>query len=252
VRLEAVYPRSFDRSSPVHAYWLAHCEGFRVRAGRRRGVVEDVACGPAGHASHLVVRFGLGRRSVVVPVTEVRAVIPDVEEVVLSQPEAPPPRPRRVGPAARRALSAADRGARVAAQASARAGVRAGRTSNAYARAAWRDVSRGSAATRRETSRFARWLAPRLAVAAAAIAAAARAAGARTAAVAAASARWVSAEGPRAARALAGRVSRLAARARAELSARREPMQLPPATKGTPRPEAEQEAPPDRPRETAA
>jgi len=26
--------RSFDRQSPVTAYWLTRCEGFRVRAGR--------------------------------------------------------------------------------------------------------------------------------------------------------------------------------------------------------------------------
>ena len=73
---------SFDRSSPVYAYWLANCEGFRVRAGGRRGVVEEVELGATGHVARLVVGFGLGRRSVVTP-DVVESVIPAKEVIVL-------------------------------------------------------------------------------------------------------------------------------------------------------------------------
>jgi hypothetical protein len=59
----------FDRD-----YWLGHCEGFQVRAGRRRlGFVEEVLDG----GRVLAVRGGfLGRRVAHVPVSEVFAVVP--------------------------------------------------------------------------------------------------------------------------------------------------------------------------------
>jgi hypothetical protein len=48
--------RRFDRSSAVARYWLAHCEGFRVR-GPLKGTVEHVV-GSADlqTAQELVVR----------------------------------------------------------------------------------------------------------------------------------------------------------------------------------------------------
>jgi hypothetical protein len=59
----------FDRD-----YWLGHCEGFQVRAGRRRlGFVEEVVDG----GRVLAVRGGfLGRRVAHVEASEVFAVVP--------------------------------------------------------------------------------------------------------------------------------------------------------------------------------
>src|SRR4029079_19242341 len=90
VRSHPIPVRTFDRNSPVTAYWLTRCEGFRVRSPRRRGVVEDVALDPATwHASFLVVRYrGLGRRRVV-PAERVDSVGPAPELLVLRSPGRP-------------------------------------------------------------------------------------------------------------------------------------------------------------------
>jgi hypothetical protein len=58
-------------------YWLGHCEGFRVDApGGRVGLVEAVLRREAGPDA-LIVRAGLlGRRRLVVPVSEVAEVAP--------------------------------------------------------------------------------------------------------------------------------------------------------------------------------
>jgi hypothetical protein len=68
------------------AYWLAHCEGYRVDApGGRLGRVEAVISrdGSEG-ADALVVRGGLlGGRLVVVPVEEVDRILPRKEQIVL-------------------------------------------------------------------------------------------------------------------------------------------------------------------------
>ena len=55
-------------------YWVAHCEGFQVRDGRKRiGFVEEVLDG----GRCLLIRGGtLGRRVVQVPAAEVLAVVP--------------------------------------------------------------------------------------------------------------------------------------------------------------------------------
>lgn len=136
---------SFDRSSPVHAYWLANCEGFRVRAGGRRGVVEEVELGPAGHVTRLVVGFGLGRKTVVPPAA-VLTVIPAEEIIVLHVPERPPT-PPRLAPVAHLSAQAASTTLRASGRGS---------------RAVWSGTRRASAASGRETRRLARWSAPRL------------------------------------------------------------------------------------------
>lgn len=68
------------------AYWLAHCEGYRVHApAGRLGRVETVIShdGEEG-ADALVVRGGmLGGRLVVVPVEEVDRVVPRKERIAL-------------------------------------------------------------------------------------------------------------------------------------------------------------------------
>jgi hypothetical protein len=151
VRLDVVPARSFEGSSRVSAYWLANCEGFSVRRGRRRGVVVDVALDAARQRTeYLVVRFGL-RRSVV-EIGDVAVVVPAHELLVLRPPERRIP---RVAPAARRVRDAGGR----AAWSGGRLSVRGARTT---ARAS---VRLGAAAAR-ETRTLARWLAPRLACAA--------------------------------------------------------------------------------------
>ena len=68
--------RVFARDSHVCVYWLAHCEGFAVRAGRRRlGVVESVVSHePFGGADLLLLRTHLGRR--VLPLDRIDAAVP--------------------------------------------------------------------------------------------------------------------------------------------------------------------------------
>jgi hypothetical protein len=76
-------PMSFDR-----AYWLSHCEGFRVdTAGGRLGFVEELRAGVDSHGDMLAVRAGLlGRRLVLVPATEVDFIVPRAERIWLHSP----------------------------------------------------------------------------------------------------------------------------------------------------------------------
>jgi hypothetical protein len=76
--------RTFDKESPVTAYWLTRCEGFRVSSGRRRGEVESVVLDlETWRAAYLVVRYrGLGRRRIVPP-GAVDAVVPAEQRLVL-------------------------------------------------------------------------------------------------------------------------------------------------------------------------
>jgi hypothetical protein len=136
---------SFDRSSPVLAYWLPRCEGFRVRAGGRRGVVREVQLSPTGEAARLVVAFGLGRKTVVAA-RDVHAVVPAEEVLVVGSP---PPRPQR---AAKQQAAAGPRrpsrvatGARTTARATARAAGRLGRSVGVAAAVSARSARRASA-----------------------------------------------------------------------------------------------------------
>jgi hypothetical protein len=80
--------RRFDRSSAVARYWLAHCEGFRVR-GPLKGTVEHVV-GSADlqTAQELVVRTRGRRRSI--PVEAVDVVVPAAREIVVGADEVEP------------------------------------------------------------------------------------------------------------------------------------------------------------------
>jgi hypothetical protein len=153
---------SFDRSSPVLAYWLANCEGFRVRSNGRTGVVKAVELGPSGRVRELVVGFGLGRK-VAIPPEAVEAVVPAREVLVLEQPppQAEAQRPARLAPAARRSADAARTGLGAGGQAAKRTGAGAGRAAVAVSLAAARAGSRTAVATKRESGRFVAWLAPR-------------------------------------------------------------------------------------------
>jgi hypothetical protein len=73
--------RRFDKSSPVARYWLAQCEGFRVK-GPLKGTVEQVVGSAELHdAEELIVRTTRGRRSV--PVESVEVVVPAARLIVL-------------------------------------------------------------------------------------------------------------------------------------------------------------------------
>lgn len=73
--------RRFNRSSPVARYWLAHCEGFRVR-GPLKGTVEQVVAGPdLETAQALVVRTRRRRRNIAVEAVDV--VVPASREIVV-------------------------------------------------------------------------------------------------------------------------------------------------------------------------
>ena len=84
--------RSFQRGDPVCAYWLAHCERFTVRSGRRAGSVERIELDEARRPLALTVRYGF-RRSVI-PAAEVQAVVPAKRLVVLEPTSEP-----RISPA---------------------------------------------------------------------------------------------------------------------------------------------------------
>jgi hypothetical protein len=71
---------AFDRD-----YWLAHCEGYRVRSRRRSlGLVEEVLHSGSGAPSALVVCGGLfGTRRVLVRADDVELVSPRETRIVL-------------------------------------------------------------------------------------------------------------------------------------------------------------------------
>jgi signal transduction histidine kinase len=81
-----VRDRSFSRGTPVCDYWLAHCEGFELRAGGRSlGVVEAVeATDAVGRAEELLVRRR--RRRHTIATGRVLAVVP-ARKVVLARRE---------------------------------------------------------------------------------------------------------------------------------------------------------------------
>ena len=69
-------------------YWLSHCEGYRVESpGGRVGLVEEVHCAPESRrAESLAVLAGMfGRRRLIVPVSEVDAIVPHAERIFLKK-----------------------------------------------------------------------------------------------------------------------------------------------------------------------
>jgi hypothetical protein len=162
VRTEEPPARSFDASSSVTTYWLARCEGFEVRAGRKRGVVEAVALETlSDRAAYLIVRFTGRRRHMITP-ESVRAVVPAEELLLLHPLES---RPSRLAPAARRVREQSARAAETGARASVTATSAAARASTAAAATTWRGSTRASEAAWRELQRLDRWLEPRTAAA---------------------------------------------------------------------------------------
>jgi hypothetical protein len=85
--------RSFEAGSPVSRYWLARCEGFTVRRGRRvLGAVAEIGGrDPCGTAEYLVVRRrrALRRTRTVVPTAQVTEVAPALRLLVLGTPSRP-------------------------------------------------------------------------------------------------------------------------------------------------------------------
>ena len=84
-------PVGTDASAADQSFdWLRFCEGFRLDAeGRRVGVVEDVLYGQDRDPAALLVRGGLfGTRVMIVPVEEVREVVPRSKRVILREARA--------------------------------------------------------------------------------------------------------------------------------------------------------------------
>jgi hypothetical protein len=80
--------RRFDASSPVARYWLAHCEGFRVRGPLKGRVEAVVAAADLQTAQSLVVRTRGRRRNV--PVGAVDVVVPASREIVVDARQVAP------------------------------------------------------------------------------------------------------------------------------------------------------------------
>ena len=80
--------RRFDNSSPVARYWLARCEGFRVRGPLRGTVEEVVGSGDLRDAEALVVRTAWRRRNI--PVADVDAIVPAARLIVVNGPRTEP------------------------------------------------------------------------------------------------------------------------------------------------------------------
>jgi hypothetical protein len=82
IRLEAT--RRFEATSPVARYWLTRCAGFRV-GGARKGTVEEVVSRSDPHVPELLVVRDVYRRREV-PISEVEAVVPAEQLIVLGDP----------------------------------------------------------------------------------------------------------------------------------------------------------------------
>lgn len=187
---------SFDRSSPVLAYWLANCEGFRVRRDGKTGVVKAVELGPGGRVEELVVGFGLGRR-IAIPPEAVEAVVPAREVLVLEKQPSDPPRPPRLAPAARRSADVARSGIGAGGHAAKRTGASAGRAAVVVSIAAARAGSKTAVATKRESGRFVAWLGPQAYRLGRALSAGFDQASARLVALAATAVAWLREQQPR-------------------------------------------------------
>jgi hypothetical protein len=76
ITLEPLRPRTFDKTSPVTAYWLPRCDGFEIVGGRRSAVVEHAVFDHDPlHPVALRVRIGHKRRRLI-PIDAVEAVCP--------------------------------------------------------------------------------------------------------------------------------------------------------------------------------
>ena len=108
--------RSFERTSPVSRYWLARCEGFTVRSGRRvLGAVAEVGGpDPFGAVEYLVVcrHPRLRGDRTLVPAERVTEVIPAHKTLIVDEaPGGAAARGRRVVHGARRASTGVARAA---------------------------------------------------------------------------------------------------------------------------------------------
>lgn len=66
-------------------YWLAHCEGFRVRSsGGHLGFVEELELDPVGRPRAIAVRAG-HLVVLVIPVEEIQTVFPERELIVVDR-----------------------------------------------------------------------------------------------------------------------------------------------------------------------
>jgi hypothetical protein len=81
----ATKPGDHSQSSYGRDYWLRRCQGFRVDGPEGRiGRVRGVRLGRSAEPEALEVQAGLlGRRTLLIPVTEVAEVIPEQRSLIL-------------------------------------------------------------------------------------------------------------------------------------------------------------------------
>jgi hypothetical protein len=138
--LEPLQPQTFDRASPVTAYWLPRCDGFLVVGGRKDATVEHAVF---DHDPHRPVALRVRRsrrKTMLIPIDSVEAVTPVARVVYLRR------RPSVVARAAG-GVWALTPHARRAGRASAAATAAAYRASAAEARRQWPGVRRASKQT---------------------------------------------------------------------------------------------------------
>jgi hypothetical protein len=152
ITLEPLRPRTFDKTSPVTAYWLPRCDGFEVVGARRIAVVEHAVFDDDPlHPVALRVRVGNKRRRLI-PIDAVEAVCPLRRLLYVRRR---PSVARRAGNRLVTARSGAGRVARTSRVASValwRAGVPRARTAaqaaHGAARRRWPAVRRGAVLAR--------------------------------------------------------------------------------------------------------
>jgi hypothetical protein len=153
IALEPLSPRTFDKDSPVTAYWLTRCEGFRVSGVRGEAVVEGVVYDedPLEPVALRVRRGQHNRaRTRLLPVDAVEAVCPVQRILYVRRPRSAASRAvggvSSLGPHGRRATQRTSQGMAAAWRYSAPRAAAASRAGGAAARAQWPWIRRVLAA----------------------------------------------------------------------------------------------------------
>jgi hypothetical protein len=149
ITLEPLSPRTFDKDSPVTAYWLTRCDGFEVAGVRGPAVVEGTVFDEDPlHPVALRVRRGQQGRggTRLIPVDAVEAVCPVRRILYVRRPRSAASRAAgsisALGPHGRRATQRTSHGVAAAWRYSAPRAVAAGRAGGAAAQRRWPSVRR--------------------------------------------------------------------------------------------------------------
>lgn len=153
IALEPLSPRTFDKDSPVTAYWLTRCEGFRVSGVRGEAVVEGAVYDedPLEPVALRVRRGQHGQsKTRLVPVDAVEAICPVRRTLYVRRPRSAASRAAggisALGPHGRRATRRTSQGMAAAWRYSAPRAAAAGRAGGTAARAQWPWIRRVLAA----------------------------------------------------------------------------------------------------------